>query len=102
MDKASKAADRLWGADRIKEMRKANGYLKEEIDLLEQKGDEIDSYLKQDKNDLKSAAKDMGYGVQFSFDEAGNIINYEEELTKLYNIREQMLDSFGKDLDESE
>lgn len=100
MDDASKAADRLWGPARLAQMQKVNKALKEEIGHLKEKKKEADKYLQEDKNALVSAASDAG--VSFSFDENGNIANYEEQMTNLHNAREALLDSFGEKISESE
>ena len=82
MDKASKAADRLYGAARIKKMREANRELQNEIGLLEQKRIEAQGYLDDDLDALNEAASKAG----ISFDiENGNIANYESQMTELYN-----------------
>jgi hypothetical protein len=81
-EKASGAADRLWGKGRIDQMKKANKMVKEEIDLLKKKKKEAEEYLKEDKDALDKAAKKAG--VNFKYDEAGNITNYTDQMTKLY------------------
>ena len=83
MDDASKAADRLWGPARLNQMKKVNEALEDEIDALKKKRKEAEDYLKQDKQDLMSAASENG--VSFTFDANGNISNYDKEMTKLYN-----------------
>ena len=100
MDDASKAADRLWGPSRLAQMRKVNSALKEEIGHLKDKRKEAEEYLKQDKADLNSAASDLG--ISFSYDNNGNISNYEAQMNSLYEAREAMLDSFGEQMSESE
>ena len=82
LDKVTKAADRAYGRDRIAKLKEANGLLKEEIGLLEQKRDEADENLKQDKKDLNSAA--AAAGVSFTYDKQGNISNYEGQMNSLY------------------
>ena len=100
MDDASKAADRLWGPSRLAQMRKVNNALKEEIGYLKDKKKEADKYLQEDKNALDSAAS--AAGVSFTYDANGNISNYEQQMTNLYNAREALLDSFGEKISESE
>ena len=95
MDDASKAADRLWGAARIKQMQKANNLLKKEIDLTRQKKQEAENYLAIDKKALQTAAKEGG--VSFKFDANGNISNYTEQMTKLYNQLNSAIQSANKD-----
>ena len=95
MDDASKAADRLWGSARIKQMQKANNLLKKEIDLTRQKKREAENYLAIDKKALQAAAKEGG--VSFKFDASGNISNYTEQMTKLYNQLNSAIQSANKD-----
>jgi hypothetical protein len=73
-NKASDAADRLWGKARIDQMKKANKMVKEEIDLLKKKKKEAEDYLEEDKDNLDKAAKEAG--VKFTYDKEGNITNY--------------------------
>lgn len=82
MDKASKAADRLYGEARLKKMREVNNLIQEEISLNKQKREEALKYLSTDKADLQDAAK--AAGVSFTFDEDGDITNYTEQMTKLW------------------
>lgn len=95
MDDASKAADRLWGDARIKQMQRANNLLKKEIDLTRQKKQEAENYLAIDKKALQAAAKEGG--VSFKFDANGNISNYTEQMTKLYNQLNSAIQSANKD-----
>ena len=95
MDDASKAADRLWGSARIKQMQKANNLLKKEIDLTRQKKQEAENYLAIDKKALQAAAKEGG--ISFEFDANGNISNYTEQMTKLYNQLNSAIQSANKD-----
>lgn len=82
MDKASKAADRLYGEARLKKMREVNGLIQQEISLNKQKREEALKYLATDKADLQDAAK--AAGVSFTFDEDGDITNYTDQMTKLW------------------
>jgi hypothetical protein len=102
MDKASKSADRLFGADRLKAMDKINDALELEIKNLKAKKKETEEYLAIDKKALEKAAADMNLGIRFKYDDKGNITNYEEEMTKVYNARETLLNSFGDTIDEKE
>ena len=81
MDKASRAADRLWGKDRLKYLDKQNELLEQEIDLLEAKKAEAEAYLKEDEAALRKAAADAGYSV--ALDENGVITNYRSIMDSL-------------------
>jgi hypothetical protein len=83
MDKASRAADRLWGKDRLKYLDKQNELLQQEIDLLEAKKAEAEAYLKEDEAALREAAADAGYSV--AIDENGVITNYRSIMDSLAN-----------------
>ena len=95
MDDASKAADRLWGPARLKQMKKVNEALEDEIDALKAKRKEAGDYLKQDKKDLINTGKENG--VSFTFDANGNISNYDAEMTKLYNELDAAITSANAD-----
>ena len=83
LDKANKSADRLWGKAHLDVMAKSNKLTLKEIDLLKQKQKEAQAYLKTDKATLQQAAKKAG--ITFTFDEDGDISNYTDQMTKLYN-----------------
>jgi hypothetical protein len=54
MDKASKAADRLWGKARVDAMKKVNEALETNIDLLKAKRKEAQDNLAEDTDELQS------------------------------------------------
>ena len=76
-ENASKAADRLYGQARINQMQEMNKILANEVDLLKQKRDEAENYRALDQEELNRVAKE-NIGLEFQFDQAGNIINYDE------------------------
>lgn len=82
-DKASKAADRLYGPARLKAMKDVSKSLKEELNLLEKKSKEVAQNYADDQFHLNSVSKSAG--LNFEYDESGNIINYTSEMNKLYN-----------------
>lgn len=99
LNDASKAADRLYGSARLKEMEKVSKNLQSQIDLLKEKKKQAEENLAIDKAALDAAAADVG----LSFEYAGNnIVNYTEQMTDLYNRREALLDTFGEEIDEEE
>lgn len=83
LDKANKSADRLWGKAHLDAMAKSNKLTLKEVDLLKQKQKEAQAYLKTDKATLQQTAKKAG--ITFTFDEDGDISNYTDQMTKLYN-----------------
>lgn len=83
LDRADKSADRLWGKAHLDAMAKGNKLILKEVDLLKQKQKEAQAYLKTDKATLQQAAKKAG--VTFTFDDDGDISNYTDQMTKLYN-----------------
>lgn len=91
MDSASKAADRLYGANRIQEMQKVQALLKNEIELNEQKREEARANLELDRQELQNIATKAN--LSFEFDEAGNITNYAEAMNALYDYYETYYDS---------
>lgn len=94
LDDASDAADRLYGKDRIKQMEKQKDLLKDQQKLLQQYRKEISDYLAKDK----AALQNNKYGIKFSFDDDGDITNYTNIMTNLYNqlhAAEQKYNSFA-------
>lgn len=83
MEDTNKAADRLYGNARIKQMEKVNKMILKEIELTKQKKKEAQAYLKQDKIELDQAAAKAGVSLQY--DENGNISNHTSEMEKLFN-----------------
>ena len=88
-DKASKAADRLYGAERINALQEANNLLEKEIDLTKQKRIEAEQYLKADK----IALQNLGFEVQF--DNSGNVTNATDIMSDLVDQLNKAGDSNG-------
>lgn len=82
-DKASRSADRLWGEHRLDALREQNDLIKEQQELLAEKQKQAEKYMQQDRIALQQAAAEVG--LAFSFDENGNITNYTDQMTALYN-----------------
>lgn len=94
-DRATKAAERLYGKDRIDAMREANNQLKQEKEYLEQKVELAKAYLKEDEQTLKQAAATAG--VNLTFDSEGRISNYTAEMTKLFNQYDALVKQVNAD-----
>ena len=92
---ASKAADRLYGASRLKQMQKQNDLIKDEIDLLKQKKDQALDYLEEDRQAVADAAKEAG--VELNIDENGFISNYTQAMTELYKELDAAINSANAD-----
>jgi hypothetical protein len=100
LEDANEQADRLWGTDRISAMEDANDQLREEISLYKTRQKQIDKWLEKDKTTLNSSASKIG--VSLEYDEDGDIINYNKEMAKFDTRRQNLIDSFGATIDESE
>ena len=81
-EKASRSADRLWGEHRLDALRKQNALIAEQQELLAEKQKQAQQYMRQDQVALQQAA--AAVGLAFSFDENGNITNYTDQMTVLY------------------
>ena len=95
-EKAAGAMDRLYGADRIKAMKDQNKYLEEEVDALKEKRKQAEQYLKEDTEALKKVATEAG--VRLEIDGMGNVTNYTEQMTRLYDqlaAAEAHMDTLG-------
>jgi predicted ribosome quality control (RQC) complex YloA/Tae2 family protein len=102
MDKASAAADRLWGPSRVNAMKAVNDALKNNIELLKQKQTEAKGHLIDDTSNLQNVLTKEGTGIQASFDANGNISNYDAIMTGLYNELHDAETSAGDEWDENE
>ena len=83
MSDLEKISDRVFGNARIEALKKINSELEKEKSHLETKRTEAIGYLDQDKTAINTAANKLG--VSFNFDENGNISNYTDVMTGLYN-----------------
>ena len=83
MSDLEKISDRVFGNARIETLKKINSELEKEKSHLETKRTEAIGYLDQDKSAINAAANKLG--VSFEFDENGNISNYTDVMTGLYN-----------------
>lgn len=80
--KATRSADQLWGEHRLDAIRKQNELIKEQQELLAEKQRQAERYMQQDRAALQNAAAEAG--LAFSFDDKGNITNYTDQMTVLY------------------
>ena len=99
-DDASKAMDRLYGKSRVDKMREVNKLLLDEVDLLEQKKNEAAGYLDEDRKALQDSVS--GFDMSFTFDDKGNISNYQTIMNDLYKQLSDMETDYGDEWDESE
>ena len=94
LNDASDAADRLYGKDRIAAMEQQRDLMAQQQKLLKQYRSEIEAYLAKDK----AALENNKYGIHFTFDADGDITNYTQVMTDLYNqlhAAEQTYNSFA-------
>ena len=75
LERASKAADKLWSRKRLKYLEEQNALLDEEIALLREQTRQAQDYLGLDQSDLDSTALDLGYTINYG--ENGEILNYD-------------------------
>jgi hypothetical protein len=80
INRASKAADRLWGDARIAQIEKENKAIQKNIGLLKDKRAEAEYRTEKAKQDLISI---VGKG-NAKFDANGNFLMYDEYLEPLY------------------
>ena len=108
-EKASKAAERLYGSKRIDAMKEVNKQLKKEIDLLTGKNgklEEAEGYLVEDRNELDKVFDHMvSKGLDLPamiFDENKNLENYEEIASAIWAKIHDIQDDYGYDSEVSE
>ena len=82
LNDANKMEDRLWGQSRIDNIKQQNELIQKQISLLKDKVAAAKNYLAIDKATLDQAAKNAG--VNFVYDEAGNLTNYTQQMEILY------------------
>ena len=99
-DKLRNSLDNLWGDDLAEAAERLIELEERERSLLEQKANEAREHLEEDKKALKEAAKDLD--ITFTFDAKGNITDYTEEMTELYQELADMETAFGDEWSESE
>ena len=75
-EKASKAADRLYGPKQIAKMKEVNKELSKEISLLNIKQKQAKDYLEEDKKALEKASADLG--LKINIDDNNFITNYTD------------------------
>lgn len=94
LEDASDAADRLYGKNRIAAMEKQRDLMEQQRDLLQQQRSQVEAYLAKDK----AALENNEYGIHFTFDADGDITNYTQIMTDLWNqlhAAEQTYNSFA-------
>lgn len=101
LEDANRASERLYGKDRISAMEKETQIMQQQVDLLEEKRRQALEYLKLDKQALEQNK----YGIKFSFDEDGDITNYTQIMTSLYDElhkAEEKLNTFATSDEQSD
>ena len=91
LDDSARAADRLYGEARIKQMEKNASLLQQEIDLLQQKKTAQDDIIAKEKQQL-----DEKTGGYIKYDEYGRITNYDSYI----NAREDQIREYEAALQE--
>jgi hypothetical protein len=100
MSKNSTLAEGLWGAARSKKMRDNINLQKQEIALLEDKLKISEDQMNLSRQDLTGAAANLG--VKLDIDSDGVVTNIVDVQEALWKKREQMLDSFGVEINDEE
>lgn len=101
LDDANKETDRLFGADRLKNIDKENKLILENIKLLDQKKQEAEANLEIDRLALEQAAE--AAGVKLDIDPNTNLItNYTEAMTTLFNQLDEAHKQAGDTIEEAE
>ncbi len=96
LDDANRELDKMYGNARLKQMGKVNNLLKEEIKLLEKKQQENANWLEYDRRAMETALNNSEYnsnGLEFIYDNNGNITNYNEVMQYFWDKLEDMYDT---------
>lgn len=99
-DRTRSSLDRLYGAEHEAAIQRLLELEQQEIDLLKEKEQEARNYLQEDLIELKKVSAEVD--VEFKFDDKGNIENYEEEMTELYEELAEIQRKAGDEWDENE
>ena len=83
-DKVSKAADRAFGKSRVKLLREQQAALKDLASTQQDYIDEIESYYKQDLDNLGQVSQYVGFNIEM--DENGTITNFDAIQDKMYDM----------------
>ena len=97
-ERANREADKLFGVDKLKAIEKENKLLQEQQKLIEKKAKEAKKYMASDKAELDEAAREAG--LNFSYDEKGNITNYTDQMTNLHNQLAAAENEYNRMVDE--
>ena len=101
MKKNNTLAEGMYGAKRFAKLRENIKLMEQENKQLKEKYQKTLDYLELDEAALNKVASEVG--VSFNIDkETGNITNYTQQMTALWEERERLLDSFGATMDEKE
>lgn len=101
LNDANKESDRLFGADKLKNIDKENKLILENIKLLDQKKKEAAANLEIDRLALEQAAE--AAGVKLDIDPNSNLItNYTEAMTTLFNQLDEAHKKAGDTIEEAE
>ena len=95
LTKIDETTERIYGKSRLTNMEKANELLAKEVELNKEKLKEAKDYLKVDQEALKAAAE--AAGISFQFNAAGDISNYTQEMTKLFNEYDNLVNAVNAD-----
>ncbi len=97
-ERANREADKLFGVDKLEAIEKENELLQEQQKLIEKKAKEAKKYMAIDKAELDEVAKEAG--LNFSYDENGNITNYTDQMTNLHNQLAAAEETYNNMVDE--
>ena len=97
-ERANREVDKLFGQDRLDAIEKENKLLQEQQKLIEEKAKEAKKYMAIDKAELDEVAKEAG--LNFSYDENGNITNYTDQMTNLHNQLAAAENEYNRMVDE--
>ena len=100
LEDASKETDRLFGVARLNNLKKENGLILQNIELLKKKKEEAAANLEIDRLALEAAAK--AAGVTLNIDENNLITNYTEAMTQLFNELDAAHKAAGDTIEEAE
>ena len=95
LDKINNESERLTGAAKIKKLREAADIEKEKLKTLKEQAKVINEDIAEKQENLDKVAD--RHGLNFNYDENGNISNYDEEMGRLTDEYQSMYEEYAAD-----
>ena len=99
-DRVKNSFDKLYGAEQEAAIERLLELEQQEISLMKQKAEEAKKFMQEDLDELMKVSAEVD--VEFKVDEKGNLVNYTEEMTELYEELTKLETEAGDEWDKKE